>query len=66
MIVDAMEETMTFAEWTLWITSTLFQGVMAYFMIWEQWKALNLKERQIKIVEEAQRAQQKREVEIVQ
>lgn len=57
---------MTFAEWILWITSTVFQGIMAYFMIWEQRKALLLKERQIKIVEEAQRAQLKREVEIVQ
>lgn len=57
---------MTAAEWTLWITSTLFQGVMAYFMIWEQWKILKLKERQIKIVENAQLAQHSKEVEIVQ
>lgn len=57
---------MTAAEWTLWITSTLFQGVMAYFMIWEQWKVLKLKERQIRIVENAQLAQQSKEVEIVQ
>lgn len=66
MIVDAKEKDMTAAEWTLWITSTLFQGVMAYFMIWEQWKVLKLKERQIRIVENAQLAQQSKEVEIVQ
>lgn len=66
MIADAKEKDMTAAEWTLWITSTLFQGVMAYFMIWEQWKVLKLKERQIRIVENAQLAQQSKEVEIVQ
>lgn len=66
MIADAKEKNMTAAEWTLWITSTVFQGVMAYFMIWEQWKIIRLKERQIKVVEKAQRAQQSREVEIVQ
>lgn len=57
---------MTAAEWTLWITSTLFQGIMAYFMIWEQWKVLNLKERQIKVIEQAQKTQQSKEAEIVQ
>lgn len=57
---------MTTAEWTLWITSTLFQGIMAYFMIWEQWKVLSLKERQIKVIEQAQKTQQSKEAEIVQ
>lgn len=57
---------MTAAEWTLWITSTAFQGIMAWFMIWEQRKVLKLKERQIKIVENAQLAQHSKEVEIVQ
>jgi hypothetical protein len=66
LIADAKEKIMTAAEWILWTTSTVFQGVMAYFMIWEQWKVLKLKERQIKIVENAQLAQHSKEVEIVQ
>ena len=47
---------MTSAEWLLWVTSTLFQGVLAYYMVWEQWKSIKLRERQIAVVEAAQKA----------
>jgi hypothetical protein len=42
---------MTLAEWALWITSTVFQGMLAYYTIWEQSKIIRLKERQMKILE---------------
>ncbi len=47
---------MTNAEWALWVTSTVFQGVLAYYMVWEQWKSIKLRERQIAVVEAAQKA----------
>jgi hypothetical protein len=54
---------MTTVEWALWITNTAFQGVLAYYMIWEQWKLIRLKERQIRIVEDVKKA---REAEVVE
>jgi hypothetical protein len=57
---------MTTVEWALWITNTAFQGVLAYYMIWEQRKLILLRERQVRIVEDAKRSAEKaREPEVV-
>lgn len=54
---------MTTVEWLLWVTNTVFQGVLAYYMIWEQSKLIRLRERQVAIVEAAQNAALKKPVE---
>jgi hypothetical protein len=54
---------MTTVEWALWVTNTAFQGVLAYYMIWEQSKLIRLRERQVAIVESAQKAASKKPVE---
>lgn len=54
---------MTTVEWALWITNTAFQGVLAYYMIWEQLKLVRLREKQIKIVEDVKKA---REAEVME
>lgn len=53
---------MTLSEWILWITSTLFQGVMAWFMIWNDYKLTKLKEQQIELVKVANELQRKSRV----
>ncbi len=57
---------MTTVEWALWITNTAFQGMLAYYMIWEQSKLIRLRDRQVKIVEDAKRSAEKaRQPEVV-
>ena len=54
---------MTTAEWALWITNTLFQGVLAYFMVWENYKMVRIREKQIELI---QMAKSQKKVEVVE
>lgn len=56
---------MTKAEWTLWITSTFFQAVIAWQVIWDAWQSAKHRRTQAEYVRAA-RAQRSTQAEVVQ
>lgn len=56
---------MTKAEWTLWITSTLFQAVIAWQVIWDAWQSTKHRKAQAEYVRLA-RTQRNAQAEVVQ